>query len=58
MCYFSNAKCLFSSYPTLQVPLAPLTETVLLKKLKEMGEVLTVYSYCFMAKVVCQAAAL
>lgn len=35
MCYFSNAKCLFSSYPTLQVPLAPLMETMLLKNFKK-----------------------
>lgn len=45
-------------FPPIPLYKSPLTEAVLLKKLKEMGEVLTVYSYCFMAKVVCQAAAL
>lgn len=51
MCYFPNAKCLFSCYPTLQVPLAPHMEIILLKTKKKPGDGGGID--CFVAKVVC-----
>lgn len=56
MCYFPNAMCLFSCYPTLQVPLAPHMEIILLKTKKKTGDGGGID--CFVAKVVCWAAAL